>query len=333
MMTELIGELTLLLTRDHSQRDQAHVLPNLEPEKNRKLVRLMHEEPSTPEQTLVVQRFWEPLLGADLDAAARLPQLASTPDCRNVEFYSSPRLVHADAIASAPMAAASEVQQVEADAFLLHAPIGTQLGHDIRCGIRTADCLTWLGVWQTPEKLLITGAHLGWRSFAAGLHFRLIDAIRTLCPSAASFSRTLSHGSCHYFGPTVFGSEYPCRMDDVGQKLKDLEVKRSHREAAVPLPNEAFGLATFGPLLRPHASAKGEKCFPDLQLLCLLDLIREGIPVDHVLLHRVNTATSSVYPSHRWRHRKQGPETPVRLLSQVLVPSGQPLNCFPDVHH
>lgn len=332
MMTELIAELNRLLSSDHSPRGRLDTGPAHEKGPDLGLLRLMREEPSSADETLFVQRFWEPFTGADIESAGGGLVLASTPDCTKAGLYCSPRLVHADSIASAPVSAASGLGEVDADAFLLYAGVGTRLAEDIRCGIRTADCLTWLGVWQTPEKVLITGAHLGWRSLAAGLHFRLIDAVREHCPSIASFRRTLTRGSCHYFGPAVFGASYPCRMDDVGQGLSDLSLTRSHREAAVAVPEAAFGLATYGPLLKPHSSEEGAKCFPDLQLLCLLDLIREGVPGNHVLLHRVNTATSQVYPSHRWRHLRRNPETPLRLLSHVLVPSGLPLNCFPRAH-
>jgi copper oxidase (laccase) domain-containing protein len=330
MNTELTKTVITLWTHDRRADGQT----SFDPEKTTRplLLRLTEAEPSTPDATLILSDFWKTQHSEQRPPDGCLPVLASTPDCKHADAYHSPRLVHGDTLTSVHMAAASDLSNHVADAFLLHAPVGTVLNQGVHCGIRTADCLTWIGVWQTPQVVLLSAAHLGWRSCVAGLHFHILDAVRRHCPTEASYRKTLEMGSCHYLSPAVFGASYPCRMEDVGAGFMELAQVRTRRNAALAIPESSYAVALFGPSQQPQPASDGERCSPDLQLLVWLDLIREGIPSQRALLHRVNTATSTVYPSHRWRHRRADPNTPVRLLSHVSIPAHQALDWFPHVH-
>ncbi len=251
--------------------------------------------PSVSQGLAIPQAFQDPGL-----------RLISAPDARLVQGVSTPKLVHGDHIVHLPAARHKELAESEADAFVLSLDPGEPWPEDLRVGIRTADCLTWIGLWSNPRGRWLTAAHLGWRSFALGLHFKVMSQL------SEHLGSTLTQS--HYLGPCVFGKDYPCHQHDVGEALRKLDLQRQKEPGRLPVEPACYQAAS-------PADATGEKLHPDLQLLCLLDFLRLGIPAADILMHRVNTAHCDTYPSHRFRGEKKQFHPKTRLLTFLELTS------------
>ena len=181
----------------------------------------------------------------------------------------------------------------------------------VQLGMRTADCLTWVSIFELSNVHLVTFAHLGWRSFAKGLHFKILDTISSLVDF-----ETWKGTAQHYLSPSIFGQSYPCHWNDVGRALENLNAQRSKRVA--PVTGEVGSLAAWLATAQQLAGTDpiNDRCHPDLQLLCLLDIVATGISPNRILVHRVNTAESLVYPSYRTGLKKENSNTR-RLLTLV----------------
>lgn len=183
-------------------------------------------------------------------------------------------------------------------------------------GMRTADCLTWAFVAPLPLQdsesappVLVMGlVHLGWRSLTAGLHWRVVATLESQLRSVGfSDTRAFWDRAHHYLGPTIAGTDYPCGLHDVGVALHAVPACLGHLNLHGPSAQarERRSSAPVAGLARQLGGFAADACFPDLQLLGLLDLLCLGARSESIIVHRVNTARSPNYPSYRRDERER----------------------------
>jgi copper oxidase (laccase) domain-containing protein len=183
--------------------------------------------------------------------------------------------------------------------------------------MRTADCLTWVCCLQMGQKTIIAFAHLGWRGYTAALLWRMAKEILRLCEEDGGAWRSARH----YLSPSVFAKDYPCDDRDVGKAIRNLD-SLIEREGEIGIEGGILGDALRRRnaegcrLVRNRLSGfSGTKCYPDLQLLVLADLLCLGATPEQIIAHRVNTATSENYPSYRHRAAKSFQDGRSRLAT------------------
>jgi copper oxidase (laccase) domain-containing protein len=283
-----------------------------------------------------------------------LVQLLTFSDARQAEPFFSPNLVHGAEIQILDLTATRTVHSASAgepygfnatpenaDGLIVIAhpqksldagssgQIGRLAQHRVRVGMRTADCLTWVCCLQVGQKTVVALAHLGWRGFTAALLWRMAKAILKLCEQDGK-----AWGSAwHYLSPSVFAKDYPCDDRDVGDAIRNLDLLlERERETESGIHGGLLGDALRRRndegywLVRHRLSGfSGTKCYPDLQLLVLADLLCLGANPEQVIVHRVNTATSENYPSYRHRAAKSFQDGRSRLATvcsfDILDPS------------
>lgn len=189
----------------------------------------------------------------------------------------------------------------------------------VRVGMRTADCLTWVCCLQVGQKTIVAFAHLGWRGYTAALLWRMAKEILRLCEQDGK----AWWSARHYLSPSVFAKDYPCDDGDVGEAIRNLDNRlERERERESEIHGGLLGDALRRRnnedcrlLLNQFAGFSGSKCYPDLQLLALADLLCLGANPELVVVHRVNTATSENYPSYRHRGAKSFHDGRTRLAT------------------
>ena len=277
-----------------------------------------------------------------------LVRLLTFSDARQAEPFFSPNLVHGAEIQILDLAATHTAHSASArepygfnatpanaDGLIVFAhpqkssdagssgQRGRPAGHTARVGMRTADCLTWVCCLQVEQKTVVALAHLGWRGFTTALHWRMAKELLRLCGQDGK-----AWGSArHYLSPSVFAQDYPCDDRDVGEAIRNLDsLAEREREGGILEDALRRRNAEGCRLLRNRLSGfSGTKCYPDIQLLVLADLLCLGANPEQVIVHRVNTATSEIYPSFRHRAAKSFHDGRSRLATvcsfDILDPS------------
>jgi hypothetical protein len=120
----------------------------------------------------------------------------------------------------------------------------------------------------------------------------------------------------HYLSPAIFGKDYQCGLLDVGTALKNLPGKASTHLTEARLDRTS---SVASQLSQELCGFEGEHCYPDLQLLALVDLIGLGIDPNQIILHRVNTFESRFYPSYRRDERKKDVADPNKKRLVTLI--------------
>lgn len=262
-------------------------------------------------------------------------ELLSYSDARDAEPFFSPSLEHGSEIQIVDLSAPTiwdgsdscfvTAGRANADGAIIIVPSQGQGSAQVesqdralppravRVGMRTADCLTWVCCLQAGPKTVVGLAHLGWRGFTAALHWRMAREMLRLCQGDEAGWR----GARHYLSPSVFAEDYPCDDRDVGAAIRNLDALVA-RLSDGPLLENALRQREAEEcthLRHRLAGFSGTKCYPDLQLLVLADLLCLGAGPERVNLHRVNTARSTAYPSYRHRAAKAFPDGRSRLAT------------------
>lgn len=262
-------------------------------------------------------------------------RLATSSDQASAGRFFAPILEHGTALhtlnwsgapADGPSPAASSPDQgapmsarPRADALVVMTPVlateppRPQAAAVLRIGMPTADCLTWAFAGdlrgpdpasQQPALRVFGLVHLGWRGLTQALHWivarNIVDGLNLGPDQSPSFWKNAHH----YLGPTIFGSDYPCGRQDVGEAL--LAMPR-RTQALLPDAGRLRCSQAVTDAATKLAGLKDDSCAPDLQLLTLLDLLCMGADPARCIVHRINTARSANYPSYRRDERGRDP--------------------------
>lgn len=210
------------------------------------------------------------------------------------------------------------VTRPEADGLLIQDSrelADPQYSPSIRVGIRTADCLTWVAAGKATDgngrlTRIYLLAHLGWRSLAAGLHWKLAKRVDEI-----DASQSFWNNSWHYLSPCIQASDYPCGWNDVGNALSQLgEIATSEMPDAAKL-RKSYSIEKA---IEQALGRRDEFCWPDIRKLALIDLLCLGAQPAQIMSHEINTARSNFYPSHR-RFMAKGQASQERLLTLLAI--------------
>ena len=187
--------------------------------------------------------------------------------------------------------------------------------------VKTADCLSVILYYLENDILLAANVHAGWRGYSSGILGKSIDEI---VKAASYFSlkpenviKSLNALIC----PSIFGPSYECSYD-VSHALEKHgeDIKGRIRQ---PQLFEKFyqRLCNLSGNFQESRKISGEKVFPDLQLLALLELNSFGIPIESIEIVRENTYSHPFFYSHRQNcHENNNEGSALRHFTNFFIP-------------
>jgi copper oxidase (laccase) domain-containing protein len=189
-------------------------------------------------------------------------------------------------------------------------------------GIATADCLA---VAVTSESLTEVSAascfHAGWRGYTDGIQQNALSQMWTDAERKGTNRETWLRSLRVTIGPAICGRSYPCGQDVFSSLESHLEQRLRPLEGWTDECEELFVSATAGPRnAGQDILPEGDKIYPDLQSLMILELHAYGLKLNQVAVFREDTYLSSWWPSHR-RAMAEGLEKAGRLVTHLCPPA------------